>query len=262
MTHPAVQQETAGSPVTLLSPWQWLRRGWADLWANPWPGLGHGLASAAFGWLLWSLAADRFWFLVGAFSGFLLVAPVLVTGLCLISRERTAGRQAGFAAVWRVWRSLDRRLVGFGLLLAAAGTLWVVASASLITLLAPAPVRTPGDFLLQVVLQPPMGLFEAWLLLGALLAAPVFASSVTTIPMLLDQPVSLVSAVSASWRAVASAPVVLALWSFLIVLIVGAGMLSALLGLIVAIPWLAHASWHAYLDLKASRLTTDAAHSP
>lgn len=262
MTHPAVQQETAGSPVTLLSPWQWLRRGWADLWANPWPGLGHGLASAAFGWLLWSLAADRFWFLAGAFSGFLLVAPVLVTGLCLISRERSAGRRASFSDVWRVWLSFDRRLVGFGLLLAAAGTLWVLVSASLITLLAPVPVRTPADFLQQVVLQPPLGLFEAWLLLGALLAAPVFASSVTTIPMLLDQPVSLATAISASWRAVASAPVVLALWSFLIVLIVGAGMLSALLGLIVAIPWLAHASWHVYLDLKASRLTTDAAHSP
>lgn len=255
-------QETAGSPVTLLSPWQWLRRGWADLWANPLPGLSHGLASAAFGWLLWSLAAERFWFLAGALSGFLLVAPVLVTGLCLISRERSAGRRAGFADVWRIWVSLDRRLVGFGLLLAVAGTLWVLASASLITLLAPAPIRTPVDFLQHVVLQPPLGLFEGWLLLGALLAAPVFASSVTTIPMLLDQSVSLAAAVTASWRAVASAPVVLALWSFLIVLIVGAGMLGAMLGLIVAIPWLAHASWHAYLDLRASRPTTDASRTP
>jgi uncharacterized membrane protein len=27
------------------------------------------------------------------------------------------------------------------------------------------------------------------------------------------------------------------------------GMLSAMLGLVVIVPWLAHASWHAYRDL-------------
>ena len=34
-----------------------------------------------------------------------------------------------------------------------------------------------------------------------------------------------------------------------IALIVGVAMSLALIGLIVAIPWLAHASWHAYRDL-------------
>jgi uncharacterized membrane protein len=32
----------------------------------------------------------------------------------------------------------------------------------------------------------------------------------------------------------------------------GIGMLTAMLGLIVIIPWLAHASWHAYQELTAS----------
>ena len=38
----------------------------------------------------------------------------------------------------------------------------------------------------------------------ALLAAPVFASTVVALPMLVDQPVSVHTAVGASWRAVAS----------------------------------------------------------
>jgi uncharacterized membrane protein len=29
-------------------------------------------------------------------------------------------------------------------------------------------------------------------------------------------------------------------------------MLTGLLGLVVVVPWLAHASWHAYLDLTAT----------
>jgi len=38
-------------------------------------------------------------------------------------------------------------------------------------------------------------------------------------------------------------------WAVVIVLLVGLGMATALLGLIVIAPWIAHASWHAYRDL-------------
>ena len=43
-----------------------------------------------------------------------------------------------------------------------------------------------------------------WLLLGALLAAPVFASTVVALPMLVDTRASVMEAVTESWRAVAS----------------------------------------------------------
>jgi uncharacterized membrane protein len=56
-------------------------------------------------------------------------------------------------------------------------------------------------------------------------------------------------AVGASWRAVANHPAVLVLWALLLAVITGLAMLFALVGLVVVIPWLAHASWHAYRDL-------------
>ena len=63
------------------------------------------------------------------------------------------------------------------------------------------------DFLRHVVLAREIGLFEVWLLLGALLAAPVFASSVVAIPMLVDTSVPVSMAVAQSWRCVADTPV-------------------------------------------------------
>ena len=137
----------------------------------------HGLALALFGWLLLWLARDRFWLLAGAFSGFLIVAPVLATGLYHISRERAAGRKAGLRDVFALWKSFDGRLVRFGVLLGLAGTGWVMASAGLITLWSPTPILKPVDFFRHVVLVKEVGLFEVWLVLGSLLAAPVFASS-------------------------------------------------------------------------------------
>lgn len=239
--------------VDMISPTRWIERGWEDLRANPWPGLAHGLALTLFGWLMLWLARDRFWLLAGAFSGFMIVAPVLATGLYHVSRERAAGRTAGLGEVIALWRSFDGRLVRFGLLLGLAGTGWVMTSAGLITLWSPVPIHKPVDFFRHIVLVKEVGLFEAWLVIGSLLAAPVFASSVVAIPMLVDKSVPVSMAVTTSWRAVADHPAPLVWWAVLIAMLVGLGMVTGLLGLIVVIPLIAHASWHAYRDLTAPK---------
>lgn len=236
-------------PVGLSSPWRWLQLGWADLKAQPLPGLLHGLALAGFGWLLVGLAGDQFWWLAGAFSGFLIVAPVLATGLYEISRRRELGLSTPLRHIWALWRSGDRRLMGFGVLLGAAGTGWVLTSAGLITLWSEVPVERPLDFVRHVVLADSPGLFEVWVLLGALLAAPMFASTVLTLPMLVDTRVPVWHAVGESWRAVAVHPLPMALWALLIALMVMLSLGTLLLGLVVLVPVLGHASWHAYRDL-------------
>lgn len=243
---------TSSSPVSAIgldAPLRWLRLGWADLRRNPGPGLLHGAALTCFGWLLLWMAGDRFWLLAGAFSGFMIVAPILTTGLYQVSRQCATGHCVGMAEVFRIWKSLDGRLVVFGLLLGFAATGWVMTSASLITALSPLPVRNPIDFLRHVVLAGDNWLFEVWLFLGGLLAAPMFASSVVAIPMLVDTKASVREAVLASWSVVGSSPLVLGVWALVIMALVGAGMLLGLLGLIVVVPLLAHASWHAYCDL-------------
>lgn len=236
-------------PIPALRPLGWLARGWRDLLRCPGPGLLHGLAVFVFGALLIGLAHEHFWLLTGAFSGFLLVAPVVATGLYAVSRELARGGQPTWRSSLRVWKPDDGRLVTFGLLLALAGTGWVLTSASLITRFAAAPVNSPSDFLHVVVLARDGWLFETWLVLGSVLAAPMFASSVVALPLLLDRPVKVRDAVLTSVRTALLNPAPMALWATLILVVTLIGMATALVGLIVAVPWLAHASWHAYRDL-------------
>jgi len=117
-----------------------------------------------------------------------------------------------------------------------------------------------------VVLAPDSWLFEAWLMLGAALAAPVFASSVVAIPLLLDRrgeaSTDVLRAVLTSWRAVETNPVVMALWAALLLALVLLAFATALLGLVVVVPWLAHASWHAYRDLVERDLVGPPAEPP
>jgi len=235
--------------VPWLRPLGWLQAGWRDFMRCPGPGLLHGLLCAAFGAALFWLARREFWLLSGAFSGFLIVAPIVATGLYAVSRALERDGRASLATALHAWRPRDGRLIVFGLLLAFAGTGWVLTSAALITGFTQAPVRNPIEFLRVVVLAERGWLFELWLALGGVLAAPVFASSVVAIPLLLDREIGVLGAVFTSWRVVMNNPVPLALWAGLLLGLTLAGMATLMLGLVIVVPWLAHASWHAYRDL-------------
>jgi uncharacterized membrane protein len=242
----------------LARPLHWLLLGWRDMLHCGWISWVHGLVLSLSGMVLVAVFYRHFWLLSGALSGFLLVAPILATSLYALSRARERGEKTDLQVVlktWWNWQNLDKWgneywcLVQFGALLALAGTGWVLTSAALITLLAPGPVLNPADFLQHVVLARNGFLFELWLAIGGVLAAPIFASSVIAIPLLLDRRISLWQAVMASWKVVLANPLPLALWAALIMLLTLLGMVSFLLGLIGVVPLLGHASWHAYRDL-------------
>lgn len=240
--------------LSLAQPWQWLRRGWEDFKRVPLVGAAHGVVVAVFGALLLLLAYDQFWLLAGAFSGFLVVAPVLAVGLYAVSRALERNQAVGFLLVWRTWMSWrgrphhDWRLVKFSLLLGLAGTGWVLTSAALITLLAPEPIRQPLDFLRHIVISREHYIFEIWLALGGALVAPMFASSVVTLPLLLDRRIGVLDAVLVSWRVVMANPLPMALWAGMIMFLALLGVLGFVMGCAVVIPVLGHASWHVYRD--------------
>jgi uncharacterized membrane protein len=134
--------------------------------------------------------------------------------------------------------------------LMCAGTAWVVTSASLITWWSAGQVATPEQFVRHMVLSKDPGLFEAWLMLGGAMAAPVFASTLVTIPLLMDRPhVSVSQAVGTSWRAVATNPILSSLWAGILMTLTMIGFGSLMFLLILILPVLGHASWHAYRDL-------------
>jgi uncharacterized membrane protein len=243
--------------IPVLRPLGWLAAGWRDLLRCPAPGLLLGLLVTLFGAALLVLAGGHFWLLSGAFTGFMLVAPIVATGLYSVSRDLERGRPTGVRQSLAIWKPRDGRLVVFGVLLAFAGTGWVLTSASLITGFAGAPVRNPVEFLRVVVLAERGWLFEAWLAMGGVLAAPVFASSVVAIPLLLDREIGVLAAVLTSWRVVMTHPAPMALWAGLIMGLTVLGMATALLGLVLVVPWLAHASWHAYRDLVSTAGLTE-----
>ena len=253
--------------VGMMQPLIWLVMAWRDIAKSGWASILHGIALTVMGVFIVAMARHRFWLLAGALSGFMVIAPVLATGLYALSRAIERREKANFSLVIRTWLNWQSShvskwdndywcLVQFGALLAAAATGWVLTSAALITLLAPVPINSPLDFVQHVMLAHEGWLFEIWLAVGGILAAPLFASSVIAMPLLLDRRITLMQAVLTSWQTVLANPVPMALWASIIMIFTLLGLGSLLLGLIPVMPMLGHASWHAYRDL------VDASHLP
>ena len=81
---------------------------------------------------------------------------------------------------------------------------------------------------------------------GFLFAALVLTISVVAFPMLLDRNVPIETAVRTSVRVVIENPVTIAAWGLIIAAALVIGSIPFLLGLVLIMPVLGHATWHLY----------------
>lgn len=235
------------SPGQILN---WLAAGWRDVRANPIPSLAYGLLFGLAGDMILLASVSKPHLFGVAISGFFLVAPLLAAGLYELSRQNAAGQKPIFIESLQVFRRHGRPLALFGLLLGLITLLWERFSAISFSLLGDQSGLAVNQFFSQIVLSGEHnGFFVTWLVLGAMLALLTFALSVASGPLIIDRNRDVVSAMLFSLNAFATNVVPLLLWAAAIVSLTLLGFATLLFGLVIIMPILGHASWHAYRDL-------------
>jgi len=194
----------------------------------------HGLVVAVGGLAVLTLTLHALPLMPGALTGFLLIGPILCTGLYELSRRIAA-------ASGRV--SATRSVPGA----AARGPWWRSACCCspprppgcwsrrcCFKVFVAVPLDSPLRFLRYAVAGQGGWLFFLWLLAGGLGAALVFSLTVVSAPLLLDRRVGLRTALLASVRAVGDNPAPMALWAVLIMLATAASMATLMIGFVFA----------------------------
>jgi uncharacterized membrane protein len=236
--------------VPTTRPLDWLRMGWQDFRSNPLLSAGYGLVCTLAGYEILLLGAPHPYLFTAMVSGFMLIAPLLAAGLYEISRRHEDGMTTNFRQSLQAWTRNGDAMAIFGLVLVLVVIAWERLSAILFALFYGGDLPRIESFVATVFLSGNYLAFViAYVVAGALLAALVFAMSAISVPMLVDREVDVVTAITTSLKAVRRNPPAMTLWAALLVALVVVGFATLLLGMIVLLPWAAHATWHAYRDL-------------
>ncbi|MCC4116445.1 DUF2189 domain-containing protein [Aromatoleum toluclasticum] len=241
---PHVRQVEASRPLV------WLRMGWDDMLANPGASLSYGLIFAVLGYLILAYATDMPYLFTAAVSGFFLVGPLAAAGLYELSRRHERGEAAGLIDSLKGLRQHGDHLLYYGAFLAFVLLGWERLSAILFALFYHGDTPDLAHFFRDVFLSGNYVHFVvSYLVVGGALAGLVFALSVVSVPMLMDRSSDMVTAMMTSARAVGFNLGAMAVWAALIVALIGLGFATMMIGMVLLLPLVGHATWHAYKDL-------------
>lgn len=237
--------------VPVSSPFAWLARGWGDFRAAPLASGFYGAAFAIMGWAILALYDFAYQYVSTLAGAFLLAAPFLATGLYALSRDREAGRKPRFLDSLGAWRGNVGGLGIYVLVITVIFLVWARASLVTFALFSAGTMPDLKDFLAQAFSMGNIEFVLVYFATGAVFATLVFALSVVSVPMMLDRDNDAVSAAILSVQVLAKNPGTMAVWALLIVILTGIGFATAFAGLVVTMPVVGHATWHAYRDCVA-----------
>ena len=235
--------------VPIGAPFTWLAKGLSDLLAAPGPSLFYGLAFALMGWAIVFFYGYAYSLTVALIGGFMLLGPGLAMGLYGLSRQREAGQKPRLKPSLTIWRANLSNLGIFALVTGVVLLIWARASMVVFAVFYSSGLPTADDFFRELLAFENAEFVIAYLVIGSGFASFIFAISVVAVPLMLDRDKDAISAMLLSLATVLKNPLPMLIWAGLIVTLAGIGFASAFTGLIVTIPVLGHATWHAYRAL-------------
>jgi uncharacterized membrane protein len=126
---------------------------------------------------------------------------------------------------------------------------WARASLIVFALFYTGEMPSVAGFLGQMLAPDNLEFVVAYFCVGGFFATLVFAISVVSVPMMLDRNTDGIVAVLTSLRAFSANVAAMAVWGAIIIALTAAGFALAFVGLVVTVPVIGHATWHAYRAL-------------
>lgn len=234
-------------PATV--PLRWLAQGFNDYRAHRVPSLFYGTCFALMGWFIALTFQHAYEYVSALVTGFFLAGPFLAIGLYDLSRRREQGLPTGLFPTLTAWEPNVGAIGMFTLVLGVILLVWARASLIVFALFYTGEMPTVATFLAQMLSPDNLEFVFAYVCVGGFFAVLVFAISVVSVPMMLDRDADGIVAVLTSLRAVRANVPAMLVWGALILTLTAAGFALFFVGLVVTVPVIGHATWHAYRAL-------------
>jgi len=249
VTDPPPSMLPAVRVLSASAPFDWLVAGWRDYRACPLASAFYGACFAAMGWLIVLTFRHAYEYASALVTGFFLVGPFFAIGLYDLSRRRERGLPVWLAPTLDAWRANVGAIGMFALVLGVILLVWARASLIVFALFYTGDMPSAAGFFGQMLSPDNLEFVLAYLCVGGFFALLVFAISVVAVPMMLDRDTDGIVAVLTSLRAFGANVPAMIVWGSIIVALTAAGFALFFVGLVIAVPVIGHATWHAYRAL-------------
>lgn len=246
--------ESAGNlavlPITTVDILEILAAGLRDFRAAPLYGLAVGGIYMMGGWFLILLLMlfDLPYLVYPLAAGFAFIAPFISAAFYAISRNLENNEPLSWRGIAAsVAESARRDIRWMALVTGFSLFIWMDIAALLFFGFLGLNTLSVHE-LLREIFTTPMGLLFLLIgnCVGAVIALAVFSFSAISFPMLFDRDIDFVTAMVTSVKLVLTNRIPMMLWCAIIAGLVALSFLSGLVGLLVVLPVLGHASWHLY----------------
>ncbi len=217
----------------------WIKLGWADYKKAPKVSIIYGLFFTLMSYLLtysaWEYGGAVV--LLSLLSGFVFVAPIFALSLYSISHQISVGFEPKISYSFREGkRHLSNELI-YSFVLLIIFLIWVRAGSALHIFFPMSNDPEIGDLITFL---------SVGSLVGSVFAVIVFSASAFSLPMMMDRKVDAITAVLTSVSAVKKNKMTLSIWVATIVFGLFLSIITAYIAMIVIMPLLGYATWHAY----------------
>lgn len=246
--------EIAVRRIGLRDLWRSLKEGYDDFNAKPSFGVFLVLIYPLFALLLTlALLGQNLPYLAfPMIAGCTLLGPIVSVALCEMSRRRERGLDVSWRSAFGfVHSSAFAPITALSIVMMVLYVGWLyMAEFIYFGLFGDSPPVSIADFWNQLVTTRRGGaLIMYGNGVGLVFAFAALAVSAVAFPLLLDKPVTSITAVSVSIRAFATNFLIMAVWGVIVVILLAVGAAVFLVGLAAILPILGHATWHLYRKL-------------
>lgn len=248
MAHSAISPVILAQNLTARDVRDALKAGWQDFLAYPVYGIFFAAFYVAGGLgLVYGLSSmGQGWWLIPIMAGFPLLAPFSAVGLYEVSRRREAGLPLGWRGVLGALGGKgDEQLILMGAIVFVAFSFWMILAHGIFAIFL-GESGIGGETGALLLSPDAVIMLLVGSVVGGIFALGLFAITVISLPMLVDQEVDFITAIIVSLGVVRSNKRVMLGWALLVGVTLSLAMVPLFAGLFIALPVLGHATWHLY----------------